>query len=303
VLANIGGDGLTGQSGERQCIRFIAEVEIEIFQLAGPVAAKCGFEAAADGPAGAGAADARAGKADGAAGSRYGLVDRRVDAAISETAGDVAEHGAAGEPDPAANGTEPIELLVKSCKDARGGRLTIQPAGAVIVDRRALEIGLDADHDVAQLPIVADLAAADRAGGSELRSFRKGDAAGRDAQLGETAPETDAGIGAEIEPGPVIDLGGHRRLVIGRLGREIRGLGADSGGRKQCGGDNNPFHSNTRFIRLCKTMLGHLTSRGRLVRLGSGGNDLWLNDTPARIERVVAFMRQLSAGCCCKSRG
>src|SRR5882757_645695 len=131
MFANIGRDGLAGQSGERQRAGLSPEVEVKIFELAGPVAAERGFDAAADGPAGAGIADTCAGEASG---SQKGFVNGCLDAAIGETAGDVAEHGAAGEADAAANGAEPVELLVETCEVARTGRHAIQPATAVVLD-------------------------------------------------------------------------------------------------------------------------------------------------------------------------
>jgi hypothetical protein len=76
-----------------------------------------------------------------------------------------------------------------------------------------LEIGLDAQHHVAELPIVADLTAADRSGCAEPRPFRDDDGTVRDGQLAETASETDAGVRTEIEAGPIVDLGGHGCLI------------------------------------------------------------------------------------------
>ena len=89
------------------------------------------------------------------------------------------------------------------------------------------------------LPVVADLAAAQRA----LRLLIEvvGGASGRIIVHGQVAGEADAGVHADVEAGPVIDRR-NRRLEIGSLDGKIGRLGADRGS-DECSADENTFHS------------------------------------------------------------
>jgi hypothetical protein len=112
----------------------VAEIEVQILDLAGPVAAQRGFDAAANGPA------ATAFAAGENPGCRTAC--RGADATIGKTSGEVGQDRSGGVADATARGAEPVELLVESQELERPAAVD---AGVVIPHAGALDVGLQAD--------------------------------------------------------------------------------------------------------------------------------------------------------------
>ena len=227
----VGDAGIEGHRGRRiQCRRWdgrdCSQIEVEVFDLGGPIAGQPAFDAAADRPARLGvvAADDRvdgitgAVKAEDRAGSHH-LADRKATGNI--------RNGIRrdGDAEPRAQGREPFELLaVLEVGDHRGivddadeSRIA-DLAGAYGVELCALagviQVALDADEPHAGEPIVAGLGAADRSvelarggGREQLRPTHRIAEGGVGTRLAGAVADGAAEI--EAAPGPRRE---HRRL-------------------------------------------------------------------------------------------
>src|SRR5262245_32894776 len=203
----------------------VAEIDIEVLGLHADVADHADLESDAEGPAGT--AVAAAGQA------RPG----RIDVASGEAAGDVGHEAVEGVAEAAARGDEPLVARL-----AAGGAQHVRRA----LDPRPVDVAFGAEHDLVDLPVVADGAADEAAGDVELV----------DAVPLRRAP-TAAAVDAEIEAGPVVDRG-----VVGRRRRRrpvARNVGADGRpdrrarqGQKAYAPNNEAFH----YIILRQNWLG-----------------------------------------------
>src|SRR4051794_8724460 len=115
----------------------VAKVDVEIFELGGPVAAQCRFDAGAGGPAGIRVVDA----------GEAGLAD--LDVADRKAAGDIRHHAVPSEADAAAHGSKPVVPGLAAGR-ARGTHEAPSDVGPV-------EVALQAEHPGAAggLPVVA----------------------------------------------------------------------------------------------------------------------------------------------------
>src|SRR5579883_1874767 len=190
-----------------------AEIDAQVFRLRAPIARQRQFDAGARGPAGI----------DGLAAGKARR--RRANVADGETAGDVWHDPIERIADAAAHGEKPTVAGAASDRATRRRALAVEsgPVG----------VGLDAEHDFAELLIVADCAA--------------GLAAGKTDSRGVAAPDgmapAAAAVGAEIKAGPAIGLRrlGRRRLVERRERQVGRGRALNQGRRRQPS-EQNPFH-------------------------------------------------------------
>src|SRR4029077_11512229 len=164
--------------GGQQCsaARLTAEIHVEIFDLAGPVAEDLAFDAAAGSPARMDRIGA-SGHTDRRGASEPGHEARALDLAIARAAGGVEQHRRRRDcrAQAPAQRSEPIHTLTQGdsrCADTRGrgygaGRQTT-------TDRRGglltgpLDVGFDAEDQTARLPVVSTLRAKYRAFESEL---------------------------------------------------------------------------------------------------------------------------------------
>ena len=176
-----------------------AEIDIEIFELGGPVAGDGEFHAAAERPAGAGAARFRQ------------RIEVRADLAEGKTAGEIRHEAVAGEAEAPARGAEP--RIFRDAAGARAGR------GRAAVVVRPAEIGFQAPDPDAVLHVEADGAADQPAGGVEIGG------AGRPLRV---APDA-AAIDAEIDAAPVEGGNGDRRRHRRHARRQIGGEGCERG--------------------------------------------------------------------------
>src|SRR5262245_1511646 len=192
----------------------IAEIDIKVLGLHAHIADHADLEPDAEGPAGVAVA---------AAGQSR---PRRADIPGRETAGDVGHEAVEGVAEAAAGGDEPLVARL-----AAGGTQHVRRA----LDSRPVDVAFGAQHDLVDLPVVADGAADEAAGDVEVV----------DAVPLRRAPAA-ATVDAEIEAGPVVDRG----VILGRRRRPIaRDVGA--GGRpnrrarqdqKACAPNNEAFH-------------------------------------------------------------
>ncbi len=220
-----------------------AEVEMQVFGLAGPVAAEMGLDAGARGPAEPrGEVDERGG---GGSAGRIEARDRAfvVEATERDAAGDIGEQvGRHQRAEAAAQRPEPFHLLARieargdrACRIADGARACEQRIAALA---RELEIGFDARQPSAHLPVVAGLGAArepiEARGGA--RGIRERAARGIvEHRVRFRIAEAVADVRPEIEPRP--GPGGHE-WRLGEEGRPIGGRrlgqGCRIGGRLRC---------------------------------------------------------------------
>jgi hypothetical protein len=219
VFADIRGKACGRHGWELAQTGLRAEIDIKIFQLAGPAAAKRGLDAAARGPAAATFAEI-GGEASG------GIGEGRRDTAIGEATSDVAQHRSRGETDAAARGAEPVETLAEleaRANDAEHAVSAIRHASALYICFNTED---QAGHsDPGGLPVVADLAAGEAAERHWPHHFKQG--AGH-RYAGAVTPEAEACVRTEIESGPVVDCGSRRSLD-----RQIRSLcGGANGGQR-----------------------------------------------------------------------
>src|SRR6478735_8370764 len=185
---------------------------MEIFELRGPVAGECGFDARTGAPADIGVVDA--GKA-GLAG---------FDVADSKAASDIRHHAVPRVADAAAHGSKPVVLGL-----AAGRASDIHEAA---FDVGPVEVALQAEHPGAagSLPVVARC--------STNHAARWIGVAGEGAPV-RAAPGVTA-VDAEIEPGPVVS---DRYVGRGPRGHGPRQIGRHSGS----GGDSKKTNSREEY--------------------------------------------------------
>src|SRR5262245_28745002 len=206
----------------------IAEIDIKVLGLHAHIADHADLEPDAEGPAGVAVA---------AAGQSR---PRRADIPGRKTAGDVGHEAVEGVAEAAARGDQPLVARL-----AAGGTQHVRGA----LDPRPVDVAFGAQHDLVDLPVVAD-GAADKAAGDVERV---------DAVPPRRTPAA-ATVDTEIEPRPVVDGG----VVLGRRRRPIaRDVGAGSRpgrrarqGQKACARNNEAFHDSfLRQDRLPRTVL------------------------------------------------
>src|SRR5580704_4273084 len=161
----------------------LAEVDVEIFGLGGPVAGDGEFEARTHRPAGIGGVGA--GEARG----------RSADIAERGAAGDEGHEAVGGVTEPAAHGREPMVAgLAAERAEGVGGAVAVGP----------VDVAFEADDALAELIVVANGAADEAAGGVEAATGR----------IPLRTAEAAAAVDADVEASPVIDLHGNRSFVI-----------------------------------------------------------------------------------------
>ena len=199
---------------ERRGVRLVAEIEVEVLDLAGPVSAQRSFDAAADHPS-ALRTIGREGRIDGP--HQFGRVGLDVSERVA--GGHIAQHRTIGDADAPARGAEPVELLAIGRGDAEYGKI-----GTIIAQAATLNIRLDAENDRPEyrtrLPVVADLGAAKSALRRRVDRIRRPRI--EPILLKAIAANADAGVDADVKAGPVVD------------GCECWGFGVRSGG-EVCG--------------------------------------------------------------------
>jgi hypothetical protein len=178
-----------------------AEVDTQIFRLGGPVAGQRQFHAATQRPAGIGR---------GAAGeARHG----RANVADCEASGRIRHHPVERIADAPAHGRKP--------GFAGGAAAGTSGAGAGAIEAGPIKVAFEAEHEVAELAVVAE-------GAAGLAAIDAETGVGR-APIG-TAPAA-AAINAEIKAAPVIGHRGRRRRRL--VERRKRQVGRSRGLRRQ----------------------------------------------------------------------
>jgi hypothetical protein len=157
--------------------RIVAEVNVEIFDLAGPVAAEMRFQPAACGPALTQRAVAEhiSGRNDVAIDVDAGAVNGALmlDLAECKPAGAVEQHVRRNRHAEArAHRPEPVQIVLvhhghrRIEAHQRDGRIADRARAGRRIGRALVsedDVGLEAGHDHARLPVVTDLGAADAA--------------------------------------------------------------------------------------------------------------------------------------------
>src|SRR3989440_5240674 len=162
VIANaaVGGYGAEESAccaDNRQNVGRAAEIEVQIFELAGPIPPQVRLDARADRPA------ALAGAEGGHRVDPVVGVDKAVgllDAAPGAAARDVQQIALVGPAEAATRRREPLELVLHERRaDGSGSRLADEAAADPVTLAGPLGVGLDAEHEAPDLPVVAELPA------------------------------------------------------------------------------------------------------------------------------------------------
>src|SRR5262245_41741105 len=152
----------------------------------------------------------------------YGEVFRLPEPRPAEAAGAVEKEVLRHQPaDPAARGTQHVELVASGsgltdCNTLHYCRLGV---ALVALDIGSIGIDLDAGNPAAVLPVIAEVAAEDRAAGADIAQREHTEAKPRVLAEAVVAPAV-AGMAANVEAGPVvINRSGPRCLErhVGRL--------------------------------------------------------------------------------------
>src|SRR3954468_19640939 len=203
----------------------VAEIDIEIFDLGGPIGDDRGFDAAAGGPTDLGVACS--GKAH--------LIG--MDAADGEAAGDVRHPAIERVAEAAARGPQPIVFGFATCRAGRTDEAAFDAAPANVTFQT--EHGRAAES----LPVVADGAADEAAGRTGI---------GAVGGLIRAAPSI-AAVDTDIEAGPVVDRYHHSRRS-GRHGtRQIRRNRID-GSQNENANCGEEYATHTHLPCLCSQL-------------------------------------------------
>ena len=222
---------------QRRSVGLVAEIEVEVLDLAGPVSAQRGFDAAADHPS---ALRTIGRERRGEAAHRLGRVGLDVSERVA--GGHIAQHRPIGDADAPARGAEPVELLAIGRGDAGQGKI-----GTIIAQAATLNIRLNAENDRPEhrtrLPVVADLGAAESALGRRVDRIRRPGI--EPIVLQAIAAKPDAGVDADVKAGPVVD-GGQCGSFGVRPGGEVCGERRGGSQANESGGQQVLLHFHVR---------------------------------------------------------